>query len=85
MKRAMEPNTVRTWDNGENGDKNYGDNQWTLIVELDEGDLLYKYCNSGGQGTWDGAETFPDEWRRVTIQGDKMTIEDVFALIKNKY
>ncbi len=81
----MEPNTVRTWDNGENGDKNYGDNQWTLIVELDEGDLLYKYCNSGGQGTWDGAETFPDEWRRVTIQGDKMTIEDVFARIKNKY
>ncbi|MBR9976037.1 MAG: hypothetical protein KFF77_10685 [Bacteroidetes bacterium] len=81
----MEPNTVRMWDNGENGDKNYGDNQWTLIVELDEGDLLYKYSNSGGQGTWDGAETFPDEWRRVRIEGEKMTIEDIFARIKNKY
>ena len=81
----MEPNTVRMWDNGENGDKNFGDNQWTLIVELDEGDLLYKYSNSGGQGTWDGAETFPDEWRRIKIEGDKMTIEDIFARIKNKY
>jgi alpha-amylase/alpha-mannosidase (GH57 family) len=81
----MEPNTIRMWDNGENGDKNFGDNQWTLIVELDEGDLLYKYSNSGGQGTWDGAETFPDEWRRIKIEGDKMTIEDIFARIKNKY
>ncbi|MBN1448612.1 MAG: hypothetical protein JXA28_11830 [Bacteroidetes bacterium] len=81
----MEPNTVRMWDNGENGDKNYGDNAWTLVVELDEGDLLYKYSNSGGQGTWDGAETFPDEWRRITIQGDKMTVEDIFARIKNRY
>lgn len=81
----MEPNTTRMWDNGENGDKNYGDNQWTLIIELDEGDLLYKYSNSGGQGTWDGAETFPDEWRRIKIEGDKMTIEDIFARIKNKY
>ncbi|MFZ1731586.1 MAG: hypothetical protein WBQ23_03800 [Bacteroidota bacterium] len=81
----MEPNTVRMWDNGENGDKNYGDNQWTLIIEMDAGDLLYKYTNSGGQGTWDGAETFPDEWRRIKIEGDKMTIEDIFARIKNKY
>ena len=37
----MEPNTIRMWDNGENGDKNFGDNAWTLIVELDEGELLY--------------------------------------------
>ena len=81
----MEPNTVRMWDNGENGDKNYGDNAWTLVVELDQGDLLYKYSNSGGQGTWDGAETFPDEWRRITIEGDKMTVEDIFARIKNRY
>jgi alpha-amylase/alpha-mannosidase (GH57 family) len=81
----MEPNTIRMWDNGENGDKNFGDNAWTLIVELDEGELLYKYSNSGGQGTWDGAETFPDEWRRITISGDKMTVEDIFARIKNRY
>jgi alpha-amylase/alpha-mannosidase (GH57 family) len=80
----MEPNTIRMWDNGENGDKNFGDNAWTLVVELDEGELLYKYSNSGGQGTWDGAETFPDEWRRITISGDKMTIEDIFARIKNR-
>ncbi|PLX32515.1 MAG: hypothetical protein C0600_02295 [Ignavibacteria bacterium] len=81
----MEPNTVRMWDNGENNDKTFGDNAWTLVVELDEGDLLYKFANSGGQGTWDGAETFPDEWRRIKIQGEKMTIEDIFARIKNRY
>ena len=81
----MEPNTIRMWDNGENGDKNFGDNAWTLVVELDQGELLYKYANSGGQGTWDGAETFPDEWRHITISGDKMTVEDIFARIKNRY
>jgi len=78
----LEPNTVRMWDNGEHGDKVYGDNIWTLVVEIDEGELLYKYSNSGGQGTWEGAETFPDEWRRITIQGDKMTIEDIFARLR---
>jgi alpha-amylase/alpha-mannosidase (GH57 family) len=78
----LEPNTVRMWDNGENGDKQFGDNVWTLITEIDEGELLYKFSNSGGQGTWEGAETFPDDWRRITITGDKMVIEDVFARMK---
>jgi alpha-amylase/alpha-mannosidase (GH57 family) len=81
----LEPNTVRMHDSGEYGDKVFGDNIWTLVVELDEGDLLYKYSNSGGQGTWDGSETFPDEWRRIKIEGDKMTVEDIFARIRNKY
>jgi alpha-amylase/alpha-mannosidase (GH57 family) len=78
----LEPNTVRMWDNGEHGDKVFGDNIWTLVVEIDEGELLYKFSNSGGQGTWEGAETFPDDWRRITIQGDKMTIEDIFARMR---
>ena len=78
----LEPNMIRMWDNGENGDKSFGDNRWTLILEIDEGELLYKFSNSGGQGTWEGAETFPDDWRRITIEGEKMTIEDVFARMK---
>ncbi len=79
----MEPNTVRMWDNGENGDKAFGDDVWTLVVEMDEGELLYKYANSGGQGTWDGSEAFPEVWRKVRIEGEKMTIDDVFARIKS--
>lgn len=78
----LEPNTVRMWDNGENGDRTYGDNIWTVVVEIDEGDLLYKFSNSGGQGTWEGSEAFPDDWRRITISGEKMTIEDTFARFK---
>ena len=51
----LEPNTVRMWDNAEYGDEESGDNYWTLVVDLEQGDLIYKYTNSGGQGTWDGA------------------------------
>lgn len=80
----MEPNTVRMWDNGENGDEVFGNNVWTLVVDLEEGDLLYKYSNSGGQGTWDGSEDFPDVWRKATITGDKMTISDIFGQLKKK-
>jgi hypothetical protein len=75
----LEPNTVRMWDNGEYGDAKYGDNYWTLVVDLPPGELIYKYSNSGGQGSWDGSEAFPDIWRKVMISGEKMTIEDVFA------
>ncbi|MDH7514632.1 MAG: hypothetical protein QHI48_01975 [Bacteroidota bacterium] len=78
----MEPNTVRMWDNGEFGDEVFGNNVWTLVVDLEEGDLLYKYTNSGGQGTWEGTEAFPEVWRRVRIEGEKMTLNDVFAKIK---
>jgi alpha-amylase/alpha-mannosidase (GH57 family) len=78
----LEPNMVRMWDNGENGDEVYGNNVWTLVVDLEEGELIYKYTNSGGAGTWDGTEAFPDVWRRVKIEGDKMTFEDVFARFK---
>ncbi|MAT40023.1 MAG: hypothetical protein CL946_10515 [Ectothiorhodospiraceae bacterium] len=78
----LEPNTVRMWDNAEYGDEESGDNYWTLVVDLEQGDLIYKYTNSGGQGTWDGAEAFPDVWRRVSIEGEKMTINDVFARFK---
>jgi hypothetical protein len=70
------------WDNGENGDLVYGDNVWTLVVDMDEGDLLYKYANSGGQGTWEGSEAFPDQWRTIRIEGEKMTIQDIFAKLK---
>jgi hypothetical protein len=79
----LEPNTVRMWDNGENGDEVFGNNLWTLVVDIEPGDLLYKYSNSGGQGTWEGSEAFPDVWRRVKIEGDKMTLECVFAKLKN--
>ncbi len=75
----LEPNTIRMWDNGEYGDEVFGNNEWTIVVDLEPGELLYKYTNSGGQGTWDGAETFPDIWRKVIISGEKMTISDVFA------
>ena len=78
----MEPNTVRMWDNGENGDEVFGNNVWTLVVDLEPGELLYKYSNSGGQGTWEGSEAFPDVWRKVLIDGEKMTIDDVFTKLK---
>ena len=78
----LEPNMVRMWDNGENGDEVYGNNVWTIILDLEEGDLIYKYTNSGGAGTWDGSEAFQDVWRRIKIQGEKMTIEDTFARFK---
>jgi len=78
----LEPNTVRMWDNGENGDVIFGDNVWTLVVDLEEGELLYKFSNSGGQGTWEGSEAFPDIWRKVMLEGDKMTLNDIFAKLK---
>jgi alpha-amylase/alpha-mannosidase (GH57 family) len=78
----LEPNTVRMWDNAEYGDEKSGDNYWTLVIDLTPGELIYKYCNSGGQGTWDGSEAFPDMWRKVMISGEKMTINDVFARFK---
>jgi len=78
----LEPNTVRMWDNGEYGDEKFGDNYWTLVIDIEPGELIYKYSNSGGQGTWDGSEAFPDIWRKVMISGDKMTINDVFARFK---
>jgi alpha-amylase/alpha-mannosidase (GH57 family) len=78
----LEPNTIGMWDNGENGDLVYGDNVWTLVVDIDEGELLYKYSNSGGQGTWEGSEAFPDQWRIIKIEGEKMTIQDIFAKLK---
>ncbi|MBL0177300.1 MAG: hypothetical protein IPP94_18990 [Ignavibacteria bacterium] len=78
----LEPNTIRMWDNGENGDEVFGNNVWTFVVDIEEGDLLYKYANSGGQGTWEGSEAFPDVWRKVKIEGDKMTINDVFTKFK---
>jgi hypothetical protein len=73
------PNTVRMWDNGEYGDAVSGDNVWTLVVDLEEGPLEYKYTNSGGKGTWEGTESFEGIWRRVTIAGEKMTLDDVFG------
>lgn len=75
----LEPNTTRMWDNGENGDEVFGNNIWTLVIDIESGELIYKYSNSGGQGTWEGSETFPDQWRKVMIEGDKMTIDDIFA------
>lgn len=77
-----EPNTVKMFDNGENGDEVYGNNIWTLIIDLDEGPLKYKFTNSGGQGTWDGSEDFPSVWREVNISGESMRIDDVFGKIK---
>ena len=53
-----------------------------VATDIEPGELIYKYSNSGGQGTWDGSEAFPDIWRKVMISGDKMTINDVFARFK---
>jgi alpha-amylase/alpha-mannosidase (GH57 family) len=78
----LEPNTVPMWDNGENGDEVFGNNVWTIVTDIEEGDLLYKYSNSGGQGTWEGSEAFPDVWRKVRIEGDKMEFDDIFTKLK---
>ena len=79
-----QPNTKALRDNGEYGDVVSGDNTWTLIVDIDQGPLIYKYTNSGGKGTWEGSEAFPDVWRHIDIVGDKMTIDDVFGQITKK-
>jgi alpha-amylase/alpha-mannosidase (GH57 family) len=78
----LEPNSIRLWDNGENGDEVFGNNVWTFVTDIEEGDLIYKFTNSGGQGTWEGSEAFPDVWRKVKIEGDKMTVSDTFAKLK---
>ncbi len=78
----LEPNTIRMWDNGENGDEVFGNNVWTIVTEIEPGDLLYKFSNSGGQGTWEGSEAFPDVWRRVTVTSDKVIFNDVFTKLK---
>lgn len=80
----LQPNTQRLWDNGEYGDAISGDNIWTFVVDLDQGPLRYKYTNSGGKGTWEGAEAFPEVWRKIEITGDKMIIDDVFGNISGK-
>jgi hypothetical protein len=78
------PNVVRMWDNAEYGDAAAGDNIWTLVVDLEEGPLEYKYTNSGGKGTWEGTESFEGVWRHVTIAGEKMTIDDVFGAVSKE-
>ncbi len=78
------PNKIAMHDNGEYGDRVAGDNIWTIVLDLEEGDIEYKYTNSGGEGTWEGSEAFPGVWRTAHISGDKMFINDIFGVIKNQ-
>jgi alpha-amylase/alpha-mannosidase (GH57 family) len=67
---AWTPNSVRMYDDGTHGDQTAGDGIWSLTVEAKSGaDLLYKYSNSGAEGTWEGEE-FPVRNRRFAVPAD---------------
>ena len=77
------PNVVAMHDNGLNGDREAGDNIWSLLIEVPVGvEIQYKYTNNGQPGMWSPGEEFPARHRTLVIQEPSTTPhiqEDVFG------
>jgi len=77
------PNTIRLFDNGASGDRVGNDKIWSRKFRLREGQTVtYKYTNSGAPGTWE-AQELGKEVRRVIIEPDmgtpnQMIVRDIY-------
>jgi hypothetical protein len=76
------PNFVKMYDDGTHGDQVAGDGIWSLTIDVEEGsEILYKYSNSGEQGTWEGEE-FPAHNRSFMVPENSpshLTRNDTFG------
>ncbi|MBI2619566.1 MAG: hypothetical protein HYW57_05745 [Ignavibacteriales bacterium] len=79
------PNKMKMYDDGTHGDRQAGDNIWTLEMLLPAGSILeYKYTNSGAVGSWEPGEEFPGVSRRVVLDakpGATMILLDRFGIL----
>jgi len=80
---SWQPNLVRMFDDGTNGDMASADGIWTLEVYLPPGATIeYKFTNSGTRGVWSPSEEFPILNRKATIDknpGERMILLDRFG------
>jgi len=79
------PNQVQMFDDGTHGDRQAGDNIWTLELQFPVGTVLeYKFTNSGPKGNWYPGEEFPGLNRRIVVPkttANRIVLLDVFGKI----
>jgi hypothetical protein len=63
------PNVVAMHDTGLDGDRQAGDDIWSLLIEVPVGvEVQYKYTNNGQPGAWSPGEEFPVRHRTLVIR-----------------